>query len=165
MSAEHSPVSWQEIFSRNAEEIDGRITSALGRGAGLDEAYGDVRNFAQGTVDPGIVPDCGPNADFDSECRRLFDEHVQRLELAGTLKRNGASYEVAQKSDMRGANQGTNAAGGAGPRGEGLSGEATNPGQWGRAGTGPQPEISGGRKGEETDVETSYDYHRKTDQF
>lgn len=70
-----------------------------------------------------------------------------------------------RKGDLEGANQPNTAAGGSGPRGAGLDKDNRNPGQWGAAGTSPQPETSGGRKGEEEPVVTSIDRERIDDEF
>jgi hypothetical protein len=69
------------------------------------------------------------------------------------------------KGDTEGANQGTPAAGGSGPRGVGQPASSQNPRQWGREGTSPQPEISGGRKGEEEEMLPSLDRERIDDEF
>ena len=69
------------------------------------------------------------------------------------------------KGDLEGANQATPAAGGAGPRGAGKLGKMTNPAQTGREGTSPQPETSGGRKGEHEEVLPSLDRERIDDEF
>ena len=69
------------------------------------------------------------------------------------------------KGDLEGANQTTPAAGGAGPRGIGLQPGSPNPAQSGPAGTSPQPETSGGRKGQQEQVVTSIDRERVDDEF
>jgi hypothetical protein len=73
--------------------------------------------------------------------------------------------EGPHKGDLEGANQPTSAAGGAGPRGAGLKPDSPNPAQWGPAGTSPQPETSGGRKGEEERVVTSWERELTDDKF
>jgi len=69
------------------------------------------------------------------------------------------------KGDLEGANTHTPAAGGAGPRSIGLKPDSPNPRQWGPEGTAPQPETSGGRKGEQEPVITSIDRERVGDEF
>jgi hypothetical protein len=69
------------------------------------------------------------------------------------------------KGDLEGANQTTPSAGGAGPRGIGMLPNSPNPAQWGPAGTSPQPETSGGRKGQQEPVVTSLDRERIDSEF
>lgn len=69
------------------------------------------------------------------------------------------------KGGPQGANQKSNAAGGSGPRGEGQPASYENPTQTGRAGTSPQPEIAGGRKGQPEQVLPSLDRERIDGEF
>ena len=69
------------------------------------------------------------------------------------------------KGDLEGANQTTPSAGGSGPRGIGMLPGSPNPAQSGPAGTSPQPETSGGRKGQQEQVATSIDRERIDDEF
>jgi hypothetical protein len=164
-SSKERPVSWRETFAQHSDDIDQRIVSAYSRGASNDEAWSDLRSYAQGSL--GATPeDCGPGSEFDSACRAMFEEHLERLENSGLLKRSAQGYVPAQSADYEGAGQPGAAAGGAGPRGEGLSAESTNPDQWGKAGQATNKDGADYfRQGEQRDVRTGEDEWRHTEEF
>ena len=154
------PISWREVLSERSQEIDDQIVNAYSRGASPQGAYDHLRSWVQAAAGAEQqIEDCGPGSAFDSECRKLFEDHVQRLERSGRLHKYAGGY-TAEQPDMAGAWQVGAFAGGSAPRGAGHSREPGHPDQWGRSGQAVQPDQTG-RAGIETEVPTGYDELRK----